>query len=58
MVAAIANVHSEIERVTARCREVPVATFEFGVRGPLGSPGTDDRARGGGYVGGTATFHF
>ena len=58
VVAAIANVNSAIDRVRARCREVPVASFDFGVRGPLGTPGPDDRDRGAGYIGGTATFHF
>jgi hypothetical protein len=58
VVAAIANVNSAIERVRSRCREVPVASFEFGVRGPLSTPGPEDRDRGAGYVGGTATFHF
>jgi len=58
VVAAIANVNSEIERVRSRCREVPVASFEFGVRGPLSTPGPDDREHGGSYFGGTATLHF
>ncbi len=55
--AAVANVHSTIERVRGRCREVPVATFEFGVRGPVGFPGAEPPT-GPSYIGGTATFRF
>jgi hypothetical protein len=58
VVAAIANVNSTIERVRSRCREVPVATFEFGARGPLSTPAPGEERREGGYIGGTATFHF
>jgi hypothetical protein len=57
VVAAVANVNSAIERVRGRCRQVPVAAFEFGVRGPVGFPGADP-ATGPSYVGGTATFRF
>ena len=58
VVAAIAGVHSAIEAVRARCREVPVATFEFGARGPLGTPEPSERERGESFVGGSVTFHF
>jgi len=58
VVAAVANVNSAIERVRARCREVPVATFEFGARGPLTTPAPGEERREGGFIGGTATFHF
>lgn len=57
VVAAVANVNSAIERVRGRCRQVPVATFEFGVRGPVGFPGAEPPT-GPSYVGGTATFRF
>jgi hypothetical protein len=56
VVAGIAGVHSAIEAVRARCREVPVATFDFGVRGPLGTP--DPADRGGSFIGGGVTLHF
>jgi len=58
VVAAIANLNSEIERVRARCREVPVATFEFGAHGPLTTPTPGEEHREGSFIGGTATFHF
>ena len=58
VVAGIAGVHSAIEAVRARCREVPVATFDFGVRGPLGTPDPSDRERGGSFIGGGVTLHF
>jgi hypothetical protein len=61
VVAAVAHLKSELDRVEAPCREVPVATFQFGVHGPLTTPeppttpGTPPPAS---YVGGSLTFHF
>lgn len=57
VVAAIANVHSTIERVRGRCREVPVASFSFGAEGPLTTPEPGSETEGS-YVGGTLRFHF
>jgi hypothetical protein len=58
VVAGIAGVHSAVEAARARCREVPVASFDFGVRGPLGTPDPSDRERGGSFIGGGVTLHF
>ncbi|MBT0959885.1 eCIS core domain-containing protein [Denitromonas iodatirespirans] len=61
VVAAVANVHSEIERVSAPCREVPVAEFEFGAQGQLTAPdtpptpGTLPPAS---FIGGSLRLHF
>jgi hypothetical protein len=61
VVGAIANVHSEIERVGAPCREVPVASFDFGAQGQLTtpdtppSPGTLPPAN---FIGGSLRLHF
>ncbi|MEZ5628230.1 MAG: DUF4157 domain-containing protein [Rhodocyclaceae bacterium] len=61
VVAAVANVHSEIERVGAPCREVPVAEFEFGAQGQLTAPdtpptpGTPPPAS---FIGGSLRFRF
>ncbi|MCJ7626535.1 MAG: DUF4157 domain-containing protein [Anaerolineaceae bacterium] len=61
--SAISGVHSAIERVRAGCREVPVASLEFGVRTPLGTftPGVPPTERDLGnapFAGVSATFHF
>jgi hypothetical protein len=61
VVAAVAKVKSEIDRVGAPCREVPVASFEFGVQGPLTTP--DEPPLPGNlppasFVGGSLRFHF
>ena len=61
VIAAMANVHSEIERVGAPCREVPVAEFEFGAQGQLttpdtpSTPGTLPPAS---FIGGSLRFRF
>ncbi len=61
VVGAVAHLKSEIDRVEAPCHEVPVATLQFGVHGPLTTPeppttpGTPPPAS---YVGGSLTFHF
>jgi hypothetical protein len=59
--AAVANVHSSIERVRAPCREVPVATFEFGAQGQLTStdtPTTPASPPPASFIGGSLRFHF
>lgn len=61
VVAAVAHLKSEIDRVGAPCREVPLATFQFGVQGPLTAPatppepGTPPPAT---FVGGSLRFNF
>ncbi len=61
VVGAIANLKSEIDRVGAACREVPVASFDFGAQGQLTTPdepaipGTLPPAN---YIGGSLRLHF
>jgi hypothetical protein len=61
VVGAVANLKSEIDRVGAPCREVPVASFQFGVQGPLttpeepAGPGTPPPAS---FIGGSLRLHF
>ncbi|MBI1395861.1 MAG: DUF4157 domain-containing protein [Betaproteobacteria bacterium] len=60
VVSGIVNVHQTVERVRAPCREVPFASFELGVQGPLGEqePG-HERERGAvPFLGGSATVRF
>jgi hypothetical protein len=61
VVSAVAKVQSEIDRVGARCREVPVASLEFGVQGPLTTP--EPGASGGAqppatFIGGSLRLNF
>ncbi len=61
VVGAVAKVKSEIDRVSARCREVPVASFDFGVQGPLTTPETGRRYRRqppASFIGGSLRLHF
>jgi hypothetical protein len=61
VISAIANLHSEIERVGAPCREVPVFSAQIGVQGPLTRPDTPaapGEPRPGASLGGSLTFHF
>jgi len=57
----VAHLKSEIDRVGAPCREVPFASFQFGVQGPLtrpetpSGPGEQPPAT---YVGGSLRFNF
>jgi len=61
VVAAVAHLKSEIDRVEAPCHEVPAVTFGIGAHGPLTTPeppttpGTPPPAS---YFGGSLTFHF
>ncbi len=54
--ASAAAVNSAIERARAACREVPVVSAEFGVRGQLIRPESGESAPT--YLSGSATFHF
>ena len=59
--SAIANVHSEIERVGAPCREVPVASFDFGAQGQLTTPDTPPSPGAlppANFIGGALRLHF
>lgn len=60
VVSAIAKLHSEIERVGAPCREVPVFSAQIGVTGPLTRPDTPPGpgVAPGPSLGGSLTFHF
>ena len=61
VVGAIAHLNSEIERIGAPCREVPVASINFGVQGPLTTPDepvTPGDTSQGSFVGGSLTLHF
>ena len=61
VVGAVANVQSTIDRVGAPCREVPVASVNFGVQGQLTtpeaptSPGSPPPAT---FIGGSLRVHF
>lgn len=61
VVSAIANLNSEIERVGAPCREVPVFSAEFGAQGQLipsdTPPGPGDTPQPS-FIGGSLRFHF
>ncbi len=57
VVSALANVHETVERVRAPCREVPVATFRFGVQGPLSTPEPGARPPAS-FVGGSLELRF
>lgn len=56
VVSAVVAVNSAIERARAACREVPVFSAEFGVRGQLTRPESGEPAPT--YLGASATFHF
>jgi hypothetical protein len=45
VVGAVAKLKFESDCVSARCREVPVASFDFGVQGPLTTPDTGAHSR-------------
>ena len=57
VVSAVADLNSAIERAGAACREVPVFSADFGVRGQLTRPESEEDAAPT-YLGGSATFHF
>lgn len=57
VVAAVAHLHSEIERIQAPCREVPVASFDFGVQGQL-TETEDPEDRTPTSIGGSLRIHF
>lgn len=59
VVIAIADVHTQIEHVRARCRPVPLMSLEFGARGPLSAPGpSEPPSRGETHLGVTGTLRF
>ncbi|BCR24619.1 eCIS core domain-containing protein [Aquipseudomonas alcaligenes] len=60
VVSAIVKLNSEIERVGAPCREVPVFSAQIGVTGPLTRPDTPPGpgVAPGPSLGGSLTFHF
>ncbi|WP_416138194.1 hypothetical protein ACM26W_17190 [Halomonas sp. HK25] len=61
VIGAVAKLKSEIDRVGAPCREVPVMSAEFGVQGPLTRP---DEPAGpssvppASFIGGSLRLHF
>lgn len=58
VVAAVVHLNSEIERIQAPCREVPVASFNFGAQGQLIAP-DDPTDRGAPtFIGGSIGLHF
>jgi hypothetical protein len=59
LAAAIANLHSAVERAQSLCTQVPVVTFDFGARTPLTpmQPGETNSNRAP-YIGGGVIFHF
>ncbi len=58
VVAAVAHLNTEIERIQAPCRQVPVASFNFGAQGQLIAP-DDPQDRGAPtFVGGSLRLHF
>ncbi len=60
VVGAVANLQSKIDRVGAPCREVPVASFNFGVQGQLTTSDepTNPATPPASFIGGSLRFHF
>ncbi len=58
VVAAVAHLHSEIERIQAPCREVPVASFNFGVQGQLTTPDDPEDRGAPTFIGGSFRLRF
>lgn len=59
--SAIANVHSEIERVGAPCKEIPVASIDFGAQGQLTTPDVPPSPSSmppANFIGGALRLHF
>jgi len=58
VVAAVAHLNSEIERIQAPCREVPVASFNFGAQGQLIAPDDPEDRGAPTFIGGSLRVHF
>jgi len=58
VVAAVAHLNSEIERIQAPCREVPVAAFNFGAQGQLMAPDDPEDRGAPAFIGGSVRVHF
>jgi len=58
VVAAVVNLNSEIERIQAPCREVPVASFNFGAQGQLIAPDDPDDRGAPTFIGASVGLHF
>lgn len=58
VVAAVAHLNSEIERIQAPCREVPVASFNFGAQGQLMAPDDPEDRGAPAFIGGSVRVHF
>lgn len=58
VVGAVAHLHSEIERIQASCREVPVASFSFGAQGQLIAPDDPEDRGAPTFIGGSVRLHF
>ncbi len=58
VVAAVAHLNSEIERIQAPCREVPVASFNFGAQGQLVAPDDPEDRGAPSFIGGSVRVHF
>ena len=58
VVAAVAHLNSEIDRIQAPCREVPVASFNFGAQGQLIAPDDPEDRGAPTFIGGSVRVHF
>jgi hypothetical protein len=57
IVGAVAEMYDAVDKAKSGCKQIPAATFEFGVKGPLGSE-TDPTKREPSYIGGSVTIPF
>ena len=58
VVSAVAHLNSEIERIQTPCREVPVASFNFGAQGQVIAPDDPDDRGAPTFIGGSLRLHF
>jgi hypothetical protein len=58
VVAAVAHLNSEIERIQAPCREVPVASFNFGAQGQVIAPDDPEDRGAPTFIGASLRLHF
>jgi hypothetical protein len=54
---ALGEMYDAVDKAKSACKQVPAATFDFGVKGPLGG-GTDPNKPEPSYLGGTITIPF